>query len=597
MHEPKDAIIFVHGLFSDSSAWADMIECVKRDHELASLFECITFEYRTPKFQVRPDRRIPDFEDLGHRLETWLDLRCQNYTSLVLVAHSQGGLIIQKCLERMIKDRRAKEFERIRAVCLFACPNSGSDFARSVRKYLRWWQHPQVKSLVPFDKSLIETQRTIYSRIVHAREETDASFPIRIVASFGDQDGIVTSQSAQQYFTERRALPGNHSSIIRPKDNRSLSYLLLRDELLRAKTGRGGVRAQQQSAVGLDPSSWQADAAVDHDELFGVTDLLRRVSQRITNPAGDHVVCLFGDGGIGKTTLAFEATRRAQDKQAFTRVAWVSAKSAMLDVSRPLEQADRIQHRWNDLLIQLADRLHLNLDPIPSQIRGLFSDGLRRLGPEDWCLLVVDNLETITDAEEAVRYLAEVVGRHKVLITSRASVLRISNGVGEERITPLMEAAAKEFGAYLGRQGSLDLGPADLAELADASEGNPLLLRLIVRLAIVGGQSIARVVEQIRDRAGFGAQINRYLYEASLDQLGDRVGVSSATALMNAFCSRMPGDVVDGETLWQLSGIASREQFEQARGAAVNLALIRALNGNREFTVHSLLREFICAPL
>jgi hypothetical protein len=117
------------------------------------------------------------------------------------------------------------------------------------------------------------------------------------------------------------------------------------------------------------------------------------------------------------------------------------------------------------------------VDPIPSQIRQLFASAIRSLDAGERCLLVVDNLETVADAEQAVRYLAELAGRHKVLLTSRETVSGAPFVVGEQRIAALSDAAARQFGEYLGRQGWLDLTGTDLDELVRATEGNPLLIR------------------------------------------------------------------------------------------------------------------------
>jgi hypothetical protein len=63
---------------------------------------------------------------------------------------------------------------------------------------------------------------------------------------------------------------------------------------------------------------------------------------------------------------------------------------------------------------------------------------------------------------------------------------------------------------------------------------------------------------------------------------------------MNVFCGRASGESFTRAEFYELSLIKDWEVFERARIVARDLALIRALDGNSRFTVHPLLREFVC---
>ena len=47
-------------------------------------------------------------------------------TKIVLVTHSQGGLIVQRYLARRLASGHGEELRRIRRIVMYACPNNGS---------------------------------------------------------------------------------------------------------------------------------------------------------------------------------------------------------------------------------------------------------------------------------------------------------------------------------------------------------------------------------------------------------------------------------------------------------------------------------------
>jgi hypothetical protein len=60
------------------------------------------------------------------------------------------------------------------------------------------------------------------------------------------------------------------------------------------------------------------------------------------------------------------------------------------------------------------------------------------------------------------------------------------------------------------------------------------------------------------------------------------------------FCGRPSGESFIATDFFEVSLIGDREVFDRARVAAHSLALIRGVDGNRRFTVHPLLREYVC---
>ncbi|MFD5033132.1 alpha/beta fold hydrolase [Streptomyces sp. NPDC058405] len=222
-------VVFVHGLFSSSKTWAGLLSLISSDEGLSSV-EPQLFEYATPKMRWRPDRRIPNYNDLAEHLKTYLLLRAKDYDALVLVAHSQGGLIVQRYLSRMLGSGRGEDLAKIKGVILFACPNDGSGFGLLGRRL--WWQrHPQEEELRPYADQVKDAQRVVINQIVHATAVGPSTCPIPFWVYGGTEDNVVQRASAQGAFPSVSMLPGNHSSIVRPLTRNAEAYGVLRHHL------------------------------------------------------------------------------------------------------------------------------------------------------------------------------------------------------------------------------------------------------------------------------------------------------------------------------------------------------------------------------
>src|SRR4051794_39609952 len=89
-------VIFVHGLFSKAAVWARFQRLVEDDPELAEFVTTECFTYDSPRFRLRPDRRIADVDDIADQLATYLANGKWTVNGIVLVTHSQGGLVAQR---------------------------------------------------------------------------------------------------------------------------------------------------------------------------------------------------------------------------------------------------------------------------------------------------------------------------------------------------------------------------------------------------------------------------------------------------------------------------------------------------------------------
>ncbi|MEU6231156.1 alpha/beta fold hydrolase [Streptomyces sp. NPDC047042] len=271
-------VVFIHGLFSSEETWDPLAGLLESDEELAHV-AVRRFGYATPKFRFRPDRRTPDYNDLAERLKAFLHYEAAGHDRLFLVAHSQGGLIVQRYLARMIHSGQGQQLAKIRGVVLFACPNSGSDFALPLRS--AWWsKNPQVRALGPLNPEVRDAQQTVIDQIVYAREVGASSCPIPFWVFGGEEDKVVVRASAQGNFPKVFMLPGDHSSIIQAKTHEHPAYVALRTHLLEVEQTDPedpGAPASISSAPAAQAAPWgdSAKAARILDVLPPYADWLK----------------------------------------------------------------------------------------------------------------------------------------------------------------------------------------------------------------------------------------------------------------------------------------------------------------------------------
>jgi tetratricopeptide (TPR) repeat protein len=156
----------------------------------------------------------PDLPVLGGMLSTQLGLPPFNgYQSLALVAHSMGGLVVQKAL---VDDQALSA--RVKHLVLFGTPSGG------LRK--AGW--------APFWKRQLQNMAESSSFITELRQDWkrlyDAASPFDLLVVAGASDQFVPPNSSLGPFNKKvqRVVPGDHVSIVKPAnaDAPSLSLLV-----------------------------------------------------------------------------------------------------------------------------------------------------------------------------------------------------------------------------------------------------------------------------------------------------------------------------------------------------------------------------------
>ncbi len=339
------------------------------------------------------------------------------------------------------------------------------------------------------------------------------------------------------------------------------------------------------------------NAVVDHTQLFGADTIIEKMKEAIAAPHAAWVISLCGEGGLGKTAIAYETVARYAATAGFTRVGWISAKTLQLLPDGALLRYGSVELHWNNLVKKLADQLEIHLGDNSSGWISDFQRGIRSLPRGEHCLLIVDNLETVDDVDEAIQYLGgnTLVNPHKILLTTRHALLGKVQYLVERHIKGLELDPALHFIRSLGNDAIDGVSDEELRPIVEVTEGNPLLIKLFVTRLLTSHLPLAFVLAELQAvNQRLGRNIIDYLYAESLSVLEHHCGKDAAHWILNAFCPLGAGESVSYEALRSYSGIEDEETFRKTLQIACDLSLIRTSKLNSRYSIHSLLWKFVC---
>jgi pimeloyl-ACP methyl ester carboxylesterase len=242
------ALVFVHGLFSSGKTWGPLRELLDTDPDLARV-TALNFDYPTPKFRVNPMKLIPDFDAIARHLKTYLENTARDFSDVVLVSHSQGGLIIQRYLAQELNAGRADRLHRIRHVVMIACPNSGSELFLAYRKAAKFWRHPQEEQLRPFNTRVREARTVVINRAINAHQESSSEHRMNVTVYAGMEDNIVPPDSALDVFPETETIAGDHFGVIKPSSQDHPTYQTLKNDILQGIPAENALRQQRRLLI------------------------------------------------------------------------------------------------------------------------------------------------------------------------------------------------------------------------------------------------------------------------------------------------------------------------------------------------------------
>lgn len=200
----------------------------------------------------------------------------------------------------------------------------------------------------------------------------------------------------------------------------------------------------------------------------------------------DRIISITGAGGLGKTALALRTvyTILRDEKSSYKYLIWFSAKENKLTAESGIVDITSQISDYSSLLKDIANVCGIYFDDdyedfdIKTEVYTFFSDNK--------CLLIIDNLETISDAN-IIEFIKDLPRPSKILITSR-------KGLGEiERRYELadypLESAIQLF-RIISREKKRDdlvrLQNSTIEKLVTAVKCYPLLIKWSIGKTCLG---------------------------------------------------------------------------------------------------------------
>jgi pimeloyl-ACP methyl ester carboxylesterase len=327
------AIVLVHGFGGNAAAtWGLFPDLLKQEPRLKN-WDVFSIGYSTSlAFDLAGVWSAdPEIITLGGLIETISDVApLDRYRSLAILAHSMGGLLVQRALLSNAKLRG-----RVSHVLLFGTPSAGLDKASP----FRFWKR-QLRDM---------SRDSAFIRML--RQDWTTSFrdapPFSFLSVAGDRDEFVPRTSSLDPFTEaaRRVVYGNHLEIVKPENANHLGFTV-------------AVKA----LVGIDDSTGFLDTAlraVESREFQQAIDTLA--------PHADEL----DDKGLVTLALALESVGRQSDAIDLLKRAHPKGTDPLGVLAGRLKRRWLVEHRRTDAEQALAlyrDGLtHAEANDDPSQ--------------------------------------------------------------------------------------------------------------------------------------------------------------------------------------------------------------------------------------
>lgn len=332
--------------------------------------------------------------------------------------------------------------------------------------------------------------------------------------------------------------------------------------------------------------------------FIGRADDVYQIVEHLSHANRTPVVAITGLGGIGKTAVACQVVRQVQQQDRFDAIVWTSAKSEHFAHGAVVESG-RADFGFDDLLSRIGRQCgRLDIPQMPAAQR---REAVSELLQGQRVLVVIDNLETMQEGAQMVDALYRMLGRSKLLLTSRHHIEHERVFAFPLRRLPEQEAMTfvREEGRARNVEAINQAGDRQVATIAQATGGAPLAMKLVVgQMALEPMHAVLSALQR-PTAAGQDYTFYRFLYWRSWQLL------TEAARLLWVEVSVFPtsegfnsSEGVEPEDVEAITSFPS-EALWPTMAELVKLSLVDKLGRAQEerFVLHPLSRYFIQADI
>lgn len=346
--EDQDAaIVFVHGFYMNAeNTWGDFPRLVTEDSQLAH-WDVFSIGYAT-NFWIDIAglwKASPPIDRLGLLLDTV----CKNepldrYKAIALVAHSMGGLVVQRALVDSEELRK-----RVAYVTLYGTPSNGLVKAGLIKKWKR-----QIRDMAAGSAFIIDLRR-------RWTQDIGDKPTFRFLTVAGDQDELVPSTSSLEPFPEsvRAIIPGDHLTIADARNASDLQVQVLIKHLCNTAAPAGPWNSARMAVESRDfqraiDDLWPHREELDDDTLVTLALALSSVGR------DDDAIAVLKETGRGTTdqmgTLGGRLKRRwlAERKREDAEESLRLYEKAYAEAKKSKDDSQGFYHAINVAFMQLA---------------------------------------------------------------------------------------------------------------------------------------------------------------------------------------------------------------------------------------------------
>ncbi len=328
-----------------------------------------------------------------------------------------------------------------------------------------------------------------------------------------------------------------------------------------------------------------------YQNLIGVEDHIEMLRPLLNASEPPWIISLVGMGGIGKTSLADSLLRHSFPLGPFEQAAWVSAKPNYYHLSgeikaikSPEKPAITVNELVDELLLQLRNVAIGSLDP--ESAFHILEDTLK----EDAHLVVIDNLETISDLHNLLPTLRRLSNPTRFVLTSRENLHDEADVYNFSVPELTFESTVDLIRQEAKLRNMIHLKPATKEELLPIYEtvgGNPLAIYLIVGLTHVHPLHV--ILDDLRGAYSKKVKnLYHYIYRQSWDNLDE----ATREVFIQLSAIRPGGAEMDD--LLYLSDL-SADELTDVLDLLGHLNLIQTMGelDKRVYSLHNLTRAFL----